>query len=280
MSGPLAGKTAVVTGSSTGIGRVVATELAARGARVLLANRSEEKSRVVADAIARAGGRAEHVPLDLGDVASARAAVDAVAAKTDRLDLLVANAGVAGVRGATKQGFELAFGTNHLGHFVFVTGLVPLLERAAPSRVVIVASAAHYRARHLDWDALRRPTRTWTAWPEYQVSKLCNVLFARELARRTRAANVSVYAVHPGVIASDLWRRLPWPIRPIVTARMRTVEEGARSTLTCATDPALAGESGRYYGADGSPKEPSTLALDDGLARELWRRSEEWAAVA
>lgn len=284
----LAGKTCLVTGSSAGIGRVTAVTLAARGARVLLANRSEAKTKPVVDEIVRAGGAADFVPLDLGDLDSVRAATDLVRAKTDRLHVLVANAGVGGMRGATKQGFELQFGTNHLGHFLFVTRLVelclvrpgpgPLLERSAPARIVIVASAAHYRARHVDWDALRKPTRTFTAWPEYQVSKLCNVLFARELARRVPRDKIGVYAVHPGVIASELWRRIPWPLRPLVTWRMRTVEEGAHSTLCCATDPELASESGRYYDASGKPKEPSTLALDDGLARALWTKSEEWTA--
>ena len=274
----LDGKVCVLTGANTGIGRVTATTLARRGARVLLACRSAAKTKPVLDEIAKDGGTADFIPLDLGDLTSVRAATDLVREKTERIDVLVANAGLAGQRGATKQGFELQFGTNHLGHFLFVTRLLDLLERSAPSRIVIVASAAHYRARQIDWDALRRPTRTFAGWPEYQVSKLCNVLFARELARREQGKGVSTYAVHPGVIASDLWRRLPWPLRPLITFRMRTTGEGAHSSLYCATVLELAGASGRYYDASGKPKEPSTLAQDDGLARELWQKSEEWTA--
>jgi NAD(P)-dependent dehydrogenase (short-subunit alcohol dehydrogenase family) len=272
MSKDLEGKTIVITGASAGIGAAVARDLGKRGARMILATRSEEKTRPLLAEIEKS----EWVRLDLASLASVKQAADEIARRTSDIHVLIANAGVAGSTGATKDGFEIAFGTNHLGHFVFVRRLLPLLEKSAPSRVVIVASAAHFRAPGLDWDALRSPTRSLTGWREYQTSKLCNVLFARELARREKEKNVHVYAVHPGVVASELWRRVPWPLRSVMKLGMRTNEEGAFSTIHTATSPDVAEETGLYYSERGTPREPSALARDDQLAAELWQRSEAW----
>ncbi len=272
----LDGKVCVITGANTGIGRVTATEIAKRGARVLVATRSEEKTQAVLGDIAAAGGKAEWVALDLGDLASVRRATDEIAERVERIDVLVANAGIGGGRGTTKDGFESHFGTNHLGHFLFVTRLLPLLEKAGTSRVVLVSSKAHYGAERIDWDALRKPTASVSGMSEYAVSKTCNVLFARELARREKDHGVHTYAVHPGVIASDIWRRIPWPIRPLATMWMRSVQEGAQSSLHCAISPEAAGESGLYYDADCSRRDASKLAQDDALAAELWGKSEAW----
>lgn len=265
-------KVCVITGANTGIGRVTATEIGKRGYRVIVATRSEEKTKPVLADIPKS----EWVALELGDLASVRRATDEIQKRTDRIDLLVANAGIGGGRGTTKDGFESHFGTNHLGHFLFVTRLLPLLEKAAPARVVVVASKAHYQAERIDWDALRAPTKTTTGMSEYAVSKACNILFARELARREKEKGVHAYALHPGVIASDIWRRIPWPIRPLATMWMRSVEEGAQSSLHCALGGEAAGETGLYYDADCKVKEPSKLAQDDALAAELWKKSEAW----
>ena len=273
----LDGKVCVITGANTGIGRVTATEIAKRGARVIVATRSEEKTQGVLEDIARAGGKGEWVALDLGDLASVRRATDEIQKRVERIDILVANAGVGGARGTTKDGFEVHFGTNHLGHFLFVTRLLPLLEKAAPSRVVVVSSKAHYGAKRIDWDALREPP-SLTGLDEYGVSKACNVLFVRELARREKDKGVHAYAVHPGVVASDIWRRIPALIRPLATMWMRTTEQGAESSLHCALSEEAASETGLYYDADSKPKPPSKLAQDDALAAELWRKSEEWTS--
>lgn len=272
----LEGKTYLVTGANTGIGRVTATELAKRGGRLLIATRSEEKTKPVLADIAAAGGKAEWIDLDLGDLASVRKATDHVHQRTDKLDVLVANAGVGGQRGFTKSGFELHFGTNHIGHFLLTMRLLDLLERSAPSRVVVVASAGHYRAHGIDWDAVRKPTATISGFPEYCVSKLANVLFARALATRVKDKGIHTYSLHPGGIASDIWRRLPWPIRPLFLLSLKTVEEGAQSSLHCATSAEAGKETGLYYHSSSKVKEPSDLAKDDALAAELWRRSEEW----
>ena len=268
--GELDGVTFLVTGANTGIGRATAVELARQGGRLLIATRSLDRSREVLDELGSAG---EHVPLDLADLESVRRCADTVIAG-EPVDVLINNAGVAGQRGQTKQGFELAFGINHLGHFLLTTLLLDHLR--APARVVNVSSDSHFRAKAIDYEAVRRPTKTVTGMREYSVSKLCNVLFTQELARRSDAERVTTYAVHPGVIASDIWRRVPWPVRPLMTRFMRSTEEGSETTVHCATEPALRGETGRYY-EDCQPREANEAATPE-LAAELWERSEAWTA--
>jgi NAD(P)-dependent dehydrogenase (short-subunit alcohol dehydrogenase family) len=151
--------------------------------------------------------------------------------------------------------------------------LLERLMRSGSARVVNVASGSHYQARGIDFDALRQPTASVTGLPEYGVSKLCNVLFTRELARRFPQLNT--YSLHPGVVASNAWRRVPWPVRPVMKLFMLPEAEGAKTSLWCATAPELASESGRYYDAC-RERRPSRTAQDDALARELWEKSEEW----
>lgn len=262
-----------MTGASGGIGRATALELAERGARLILASRSSDRIRPVLDAIEAAGAEARFVPLDLASLAEVRRAADAVLSEDEALSLLVCNAGTRG-RGTTVDGFDLAFGVNHLGHHLLTRLLLPKLEESAPARVVVVASDAHYGAKGVDWDRVRRRTASFTGLPEYGVSKLCNVLFTRELHRRCSAGGIGAYAVHPGVVSTGMWRPLPQPFRRLVTRRLRTPEEGARTSVYCAAAP-LPGPSGAYY-ADERVKEPSRVALDDALALELWERSDAW----
>jgi retinol dehydrogenase 12 len=166
---------------------------------------------------------------------------------------------------------------NHLGHFVLTNALLGCLEASAPARVVTVASDSHYAARGIDWDALRRPERGVTGLHGYAVSKLCNVLFSAELGRRTAGTGVTTYALHPGVVASDIWRRVPWPVRPLILRRMLTVSQGAETSLYCATSPEVAADSGRFYDKC-AEREPSSL-VTPALAAELWKRSEAWTAA-
>jgi NAD(P)-dependent dehydrogenase (short-subunit alcohol dehydrogenase family) len=274
---PLTGKTAVVTGANTGIGRVTAQELARMGARVVLACRSEDKTRPVVDAITAAGGQAEFLALDLADLTKVRAAAKTLLERHSTIDILVNNAGLAGAHGTTADGFELTFGTNHLGSYLFTRLLQPALERAPAARVVNVASTGHYRAPGIDWEAVRRPTRTATAFPEYCVSKLANVLFTRELVHHV-PATVHTYSLHPGAVASDVWREVPWGLRHVMKLFMRSNEDGAKTSLHCATSEAAGAETGLYYDKC-RVKKPSRLALDDGLARELWERSAGWVGL-
>ena len=274
-------KTFIVTGANTGIGKIMALELARRGAQVVLACRSQDRTLPVIDELRRATGneRVEFAALDLGDLASVRACAEGLLARGLPIHGLINNAGLAGQRGLTKDGFEVQFGTNHLGHYLFTRLLLDRIIGSGPARIVNVASDSHYSARKIDWDALRRTTRTITAMREYGVSKLANVLFTKELARRLDAARVTAYAVHPGVVATDVWRRVPGPIRWAMKKLMITPEEGARSPLRCAADPELAGETGRYYRPDGRERRPSRLAEDAALAVELWQRSAEWTGL-
>jgi NAD(P)-dependent dehydrogenase (short-subunit alcohol dehydrogenase family) len=274
----LAGRFAVVTGANTGIGRVTAERLAARGARVVLACRSEERTRPVVDGIRAAGGQAEFARLDLANLSSVRACASALAAGSTPIDILINNGGVGGQRGTTADGFELMFGTNHLGHFAFTVLLVPRLRAAARPRIVTVASKIHFDAQGIDFERVRRSTRSLTGMPEYAVSKLANILFTRELARRLGPGGPHTYALHPGVVASDIWRRIPWPIRPLFTRRMLTNEEGAATSLYCATSPDVAEHTGRYY-TRCREKAPSPLAEDPELAGRLWKKSVEWTGV-
>lgn len=273
----LVGRTMIVTGANTGIGRVTAESLCRRGARVHLAGRSEEKTRPVVDGLRAEGGDAAFMALDLADLTSVRTAAEAFLSSDEKLHVLVNNAGIAGARGLTKQGFELTFGTNHLGPFLFTQLLLPRLRASAPARIVNVASRGHYSARGIDWDALRKPTATTTALPEYCVSKLCNVLFTKELARGRAGEGVRSYSLHPGGVASDVWREVPWGIRHVMKLFMLTNEQGARTQLWCATSPDVADHDGRYYD-DCKEKRPSKLADDAELAHTLWAKSEAWVA--
>lgn len=276
------GRTIIVTGSNTGIGRVTAEVLARRGARVILACRSEEKTKPVVEGIRSAGGEAEFLKLDLASLESVRDAAKSFLERNATLDVLINNAGLGGQRGTTKDGFELTFGTNHLGHFLLTQLLLPRLRasgatngQSRPARIVNVSSKSHFRARGVPFDALRSSTQSATGLPEYSVSKLCNVLFTKELARGKAGTGVHSYALHPGVIASDIWREIPRLFRPLVTMFMKSAEQGAETSLYCATSPVVSDEDGLYYD-ECRPVRPSNEALDESLAKELWQRSEEW----
>jgi NAD(P)-dependent dehydrogenase (short-subunit alcohol dehydrogenase family) len=275
----LDGSTIRVTGANTGIGKETARILAARGARVLLACRSQTSGRAARDEIAEETGNRslELLSLDLGDLDSVRACADAFLATGEPLHVLINNAGVAGARGMTTSGFERAFGINHIGPFLLTDLLLGRLRASAPARIVNVASTAHYDAPGIDWEAVRRPTKSLTGMREYSVSKLANVLHAQELARQLDGSGVTTYALHPGVIASDIWRQVPWPVRPLMKRRMATPEHGARTSVYCATAPELADESGQYYD-DCRRREPAAPATA-ALGAELWRRSSEWTAA-
>ncbi|MBL8384166.1 MAG: SDR family oxidoreductase [Burkholderiales bacterium] len=278
-AGPLAGRVALVTGANTGIGRVTARELARQGAHVFVACRTAERARAVLDDIRAlpGAGAADFLALDLGDFASVRACAHAFLARDLPLHLLINNAGLAGARGRTASGFEMAFGVNHVGHFLLTDLLLARIRASAPARIVTVASRAHTRVAGIDWTAVRAPTRTRTGFPEYGVSKLANVLFSAELGRRLSGSGVTTYALHPGVVASDVWRRVPAPLRWLIKRGMISVEEGAATTLYCATSAACAGQTGLYYDKC-AVKDPAPAGQDALLAAELWKRSAAWIA--
>jgi NAD(P)-dependent dehydrogenase (short-subunit alcohol dehydrogenase family) len=275
----LAGKTFLITGANTGIGRATAHALAERGAAVFFAGRSEARTTPAMDQIAaETGNRDLHfLPLDLGDLDSVKACAERFLATGRPLHGLINNAGMAGQRGMTASGFELIFGTDYVGPFLLTALLLEHLKQSRPARIVNLASEAHYSAKGIDYEALRQPTKSVTGMREYSVAKLGNVLHAQELARRLEGTGVTAYSLHPGVIASDIWRRVPWPVRPLIKLRMASPEQGACTPLYCATAPELAGESGHYY-EECRRKQPSRVATPE-LAAELWARSVEWVGA-
>jgi dehydrogenase/reductase SDR family protein 13 len=266
----------LVTGANTGIGKETARALAKRGARVTMAGRSEEKTRAAMADIAAETPTADldFLRLDLSDFESVRKAASEFLARDEPLHVLINNAGLAGTRGMTTSGFEMAFGTNHMGPFLFTQLLLDRLKQADAARIVNVASTMHYQAKGIDWDAIRQPTVSRVGMKEYSVSKLANVLHAQELARRLTDTNVTTYSLHPGVIASDVYRQVPWPVRKVMTMFMKSTEDGAKTSLHCATSPDAAAESGLYYD-EAKPKRASSVATPE-LAAELWERSEAW----
>jgi NAD(P)-dependent dehydrogenase (short-subunit alcohol dehydrogenase family) len=269
-------RVALITGANAGIGRVTARRLAEQGAQVFLACRSRQTTQIVIDEIRSAipGATADWLPLDLADFESVRQCARLFLERDLPLHLLINNAGVAGARGLTASGFEWAFGVNHMGHFLLTDLLRDKLQSSAPARVVTLASRAHRRVDGIDWDALRQQTRTTLAIKEYGISKLANILFSAELGRRLSGTGVSTYALHPGVVASDIWRHVPWPLQPLIRMRGITNEKGALTTLYCATSEAVAGDTGLYY-SDSRVVAPSAAASDPASAARLWSLSED-----
>ncbi len=274
---PLSGRVALVTGANTGIGFVTARELASSGAHVFIACRSLEKGQAAVDEIRKLTGsdKVELLALDLGDLESVRACAAAFLARDLPLHLLINNAGLAGAKGMTKSGFELAFGTNHIGPFLLTQLLLDRIKQSAPARIVTVASRAHTRVSGINWDAVGQPTKGTAGLPEYGISKLANVLFSAALGRKLAGTGVTTYSLHPGVVATDVWREVPAFIRPLIKLMMISTDEGAATTLYCATSPDVSNETGLYYDKC-RVKSPSKVGQDVALAAELWQRSETW----
>jgi NAD(P)-dependent dehydrogenase (short-subunit alcohol dehydrogenase family) len=291
----LDGRTALVTGATSGLGLETAMALAGLGARVLVAGRdaSRTASAVARVSSAAAGsGSAEPVALDLASLASVRAAVDDVGQRTDTLDILVNNAGVmAPPFSRTEDGFETQIGVNHLGHFALTAGLLPLLVASESARVVNVSSAAH-RMGSIDPDDLHFTHRSYSAWPAYGASKLANLLFTTELARQADAAGSSlvVAAAHPGYASTNLQYAGPKYAQNIVGRLLtraanavlgQSAADGALPQLFAATMPDV--RSDDYFGPDGFQQTRggptrvgrSDAAKDEVMARRLWDVSSE-----
>jgi len=279
--GDISGRTFLVTGGNTGIGRATATALARDGGRVYIACRSASAGAEAVRAISAAAGSSDAVfllPLDLASLDSVRSCAAAFLARDEPLHVLINNAGVGGQRGITADGFELHFGVNHLGHFALTSLLLERLKASGPgTRIVNVSSDAHYGARGIDFAVLRRRTGSFSGMREYAVSKLCNVLFTQELARRLDGVGVTSYALHPGVVASDIWRRVPWPARDLIKRRMLTVDQGAVTSVYCATSPAVAADSGLFY--DKSAVRAASPVATPELAGVLWKHSAQWSGL-
>lgn len=277
----LSGRRAVITGGNSGIGYWIAHDLAAAGCEVTILGRTAQLLRVAVDRITESvpDARIDWGRLDLASLTSVRQSADGLLAQDRPIHLLMNNAGVAAHRGATSDGFEIAFGVNHLGHFLLTTLLTERLEASGSARVVNTASMAHFAAKGVPFASLQRPARGPVGLGHYEVSKLCNVLHAQELARRHDPAEVTAISVHPGVVATRIWRRMPGPILATYqrVRPMLTPYEGSLSALVAASAPEIVGMSGAYLDADGQPLATNPRATP-ALAGELWRHSTEWTA--
>jgi NAD(P)-dependent dehydrogenase (short-subunit alcohol dehydrogenase family) len=282
------GRLAIVTGANSGIGYETARALARKGARVILACRSAEKGNAAVERIRaeQPAGTAELAALDLSDLDAVARLADELAKAHEALDLLVDNAGVmVPPLTRTAQGFELQFGTNHLGHFALTGRLLPLLKGTGGSRVVVVSSGVHHGGR-MDFDDPNWERRRYNGWKAYAQSKLANLLFALELERRLRAAGARtiVTAAHPGWTATDLQRTsgVARFFNPLLA--MKPVD-GALPTLRAATDPDATGGSyfgpSRFFEMSGPPvaARVSRRARSTADAARLWALSEELTGV-
>ena len=270
----ISGKHVLITGASAGIGKATARDLAERGAVLTLAGRSEHKTRQVIEEIAAGGGTARFLQIDLASPSSVREAAEEFLSLRQPLNVLINNAGVGGTKGITPEGFELAFGTNHLGHHLLTRWLEPLLIESSPARLIVVSSSVHHNVKSIKWRRLQRRTSSPLGNPEYRTSKLANILDARRWAQRFEGTGVDVHIVHPGLVASEIWRDLPLPLRRMFANKGQSIEEGADTSIWAATSPELDGVSGRYYGKR-TEKRISDLASDPDLADQMWDRTEE-----
>lgn len=272
------GKVCLVTGATSGIGYEAALELARRGAAVTLAARDRARGEDARDRLRAASGSrdVEVLLCDLADLSSVRAAAAEFEKDHPRLDVLLNNAGVFHTkREITKDGLESTFEANHLGHFLLTTLLLDLLRRSAPSRVINVTSALHFRGR-MDWDDLQMKSR-YSGSASYSNSKLANVLFTRELAKRLAGSGVTVNCVHPGVIATRLTREMPRPLQWLLSLVLTTPQKGARPLVRLSADADVAELTGRYF--DRLKEKPAAAqAQDDAAAARLWQVSETLAA--
>ncbi|MFO0747693.1 MAG: SDR family oxidoreductase [Myxococcota bacterium] len=275
----LDGKTVIVTGASDGIGVETARFLADLGATLVLPARNIAKAEAVKADLTKTTGNAriEVMPLDLASLASIRAFTAAFSAKYPKLDVLVDNAGVISPkRVLTVDGFETTFGVNHFGTFALTLGLLGPLRAAAPSRVVVVSSALHTRGR-IDFDDLtyaKGYTGGMAMRGPYPDSKLANVLFAYELAERLAGSGVTVNALHPGVVSTNLGRDSGAFFRWMARTFFMTPEKGARTSVYLAASPEVAGVTGKYFDRC-AEKASSPSSHDAALRKRLWEVSEK-----
>jgi retinol dehydrogenase-14 len=271
----MTGKTVLVTGASSGIGLEAGVQLAKLGAEVVMVARDAKKGdAALADAKARSSSQAISMLFcDFSSQASIRALAAEVRSKHARLDVLVNNAGtVSSARQVTVDGVEQTFAVNHLGYFLLTSLLLDLVEKSAPARIVNVASVGHRRGT-LDFDDLGFEKGGYWIMGAYTRSKLANVLFTRELAKRLAGKGVTVNCLHPGAIATSIWAKAPWFARPLLALGallfMESAATGGSRIVHLAASPEVEGKTGGYYEKN-RLVDPAPLALDASLASKLW----------
>uniref|UniRef100_T1IKE2 Retinol dehydrogenase n=1 Tax=Strigamia maritima TaxID=126957 RepID=T1IKE2_STRMM len=286
----LANKTVIVTGSNTGIGKETARDFFRRGARVILACRDLDKAvhaaRDIESTAPQFKDRVVVRHLDLADFASIREFAKYILTTEDRIDILVNNAGMVSGQNKTADGFDMVFGTNHLGHFLLTNLLLDKIVDCAPSRIINVASLAHkYGTMH--WDDLNLNVKgAYSPYAAYCQSKLANILFTKELARRLKGTGVTVYSLHPGAVKTEIARHshdvFPaflhtiFDVLGLILSLLftKTAEQGAQTTIHCAVSEKVANQTGLYY-SDCGVTTPSTFALNEDYAKKLWIMSAE-----
>ncbi len=276
------GKTVVITGATSGIGRIAAQELAGMGARLVIIARDESRGAATLAALSgkRGGDHRMHYA-DLSRLTEIRNVGAAIAAAELRIDVLINNAGsIFASRRLTEDGLERTFVTNHMAYFLLTHCLLDRLKASAPARVINTASAAH-KGQTLDFADLQM-ARGYTAQKAYGRSKLANILFTRELARRLAGSRVTVNCLHPGFVATGLGQRDNRLFGALVWLSMRfagSPERGAETIVHLASSPAVADISGAYF-YERRPIEPSREAQDDDAARRLWTESARIAGIS
>ena len=274
-----AGDVAVVTGTTHGIGRVSALELARAGRTVVMLSRNTAANEAVAADIRGQvpGARVECHTCDLASLASVRAAAAAVRERHPRIALLLNNAGIVSTRRRQSvNGYELTFATNHLGPFL----LTELLRGSMTpgGRIINVSSRVHYQGRP-DFDSVTDPKAAYRAVTAYSRSKLANVLHTLALARRLAGTGVTANCLHPGVVATHLlpgWLNL---LRPLFKRAILSEERGARTSLYLSLSPEVEAVSGRYYDEHQQPQPVADIACDEALQERLWRASARWTGL-
>lgn len=280
------GKVVLITGATNGIGRVTALELAKLGAATVIVSRSPQRVERTVDEIRQVSGNSqvEGLVADLALMAQVRQVADEFRRKYNRLDVLVNNAGAgASQRVLTTEGIERMFALNHLSYFLLTHLLLDMLKASAPARIVNVSSDAH-RPVQLDFDDLQS-THDWgpSGFRAYGRTKLMNILFTRELARHLEGTGVTANALHPGTVATGLWKNtgstfgaLLGVLAPLF---MKTPEQGAETSIYLAVSPEVTGVSGLYF-SECKATAPSKAAQDDAAARRLWEISLEMTGLA
>lgn len=269
---------AVITGTTHGIGRVTACELAKAGFTVVMLCRDQESATRVRAAILAEVPQAQVaiVHCDLASLASVRKATEEVRSQFDRITLLINNAGVVSSwHRMSIDGFELTFATNHLGPFLLTQLLLDRLTD--PGRIVTVASRAHYPGK-LNLAQVADPQARYHARAAYAQSKLANVMHTFALARRLANTGITVNCLHPGIVATNLLPRWLQIVKPLISRQTFDSERGARSTLFLALSKDVAGVSGRYFDEFQVEQSASSLAQDVPLQEELWQASERWVS--
>lgn len=273
------GKVVIITGANTGIGKETAIYLACRGGKIYIACRDQRKSQDALSDIKKASKSSEAfaLELDLASLESVREFSKEFHQREDKLHILVNNAGVmACPRSLTKDGFETQMGVNHLGHFLLTNLLIDRLQCSSPSRIIVVSSSGH-QLSDLNKDDFMNE-KSYNKVAVYAQSKLANILFAKELAKRLRGSGVTVNSCHPGIVQTDLGRHMQSWLRPVYRKVLapfyKTIHEGAQTQIRLAVDPDLAKVTGKYF-SDCEEVEPSKSARDDDLAKWLWSKSEQ-----